>query len=165
MIFVWRGQLPSLKNDRDIGVTKDGRRYSRPKQEVTLAIASIRDMLDRFLPANWEPFKLPEEISALAILGAHGVTSIPDADIDNMWQTLQEALAAPREKAKMSEERRKRLILNDDRQVVAPFPIRMKFSDKTRIYNELYIWRSPSTILEIAEAIHKVAILREGLID
>lgn len=142
LLILFRGHIPSLKNDRDIGITKEGRKFSRPKAEVTQAIAAIRDALDRQLPKDWQPIKSPKLIGMWAILGAHGVTSIPDADADNMLQTVQEALAAPRQKDKMTEARRLRLIAEDDKQFVGPHPFRRTFVDKDRIYHEVYIWLS-----------------------
>lgn len=145
LLFVFRGQIPSLKNQRSIGVTKTGQVFNRPKPAVIQAIASIRDALDRQLPAEWTPFPISQEIRMWAILGAHGVGAIPDSDTDNLIQTLQEALAAPRQKNKMTEARRQRLIMQDDRQVMSLHAIRRTFADKDRIYHELYIWSGRAT--------------------
>jgi hypothetical protein len=119
LLIVFKGLIPSLKNERDVGVTKQGQVFSRPNAEVKKAIATIRDSLDRQLPPTWEPIASPQQISVWIILGAHGVTSLPDADLDNMCQTVVEALAAPRVKDRMADNRRKRLIMQDDKQFVS----------------------------------------------
>lgn len=153
LYFVYRGDIPSLKNERNIGVTKKGRVFSNPKQSVTQAIAGIRDSLARQLPKGWEPIKSPQLVCLWMVLGAYGVSSIPDKDADNMGQTVQEALAMPRNKDKINASRRDRLVVEDDKQVVSPHTFRRQFTDAARIYHEIYVWVSSGTnkFTDIAE--------------
>lgn len=164
LYFIYRGFLPSLKNDRDIGVTKEGRRYSRPKKEVTEAIAGIRDALDRQLSPAWKPIAVPHLVNAWLVLGAHAVTSIPDADTDNMMQTLLEALAMPRQKEKLPEAKRTRLIVEDDRQFGFPAPYRRAFADKTRIYHRIVLWvtEAKNEYETVEELSHVAKIIQRG---
>lgn len=169
LLIIFRGDVPSLKNRRQLFVNqKTGKIGNKPNKEVEQAIARIRDTLHQQLDPQWSPIGMPQGIKMWMILGAHGVTSLPDSDLDNLAQTTQEALAPPRTKEALTEQRRKRLIMQDDKQVISLHAIRRAFADKDRIYHELYIWASSPAVhnpMADIEEYSRVARLREEALN
>ncbi len=146
-----REKAPSLKNDRDLIVTDRGT-TSVPNKTVAKFVRSARAAIDRQLPDGWTPIPMPLEVKLLMIVGAHAVSTIPDADADNMGTTIQEALAYPDNVSKIPEgQEAARFVVVNDRQVQCPIPFRIPFRVKENIYNDILVWISDSNILTFVD--------------
>lgn len=156
-------QAPSLKNDRDFIPTASGV-ATRPNARVEKFVKSVRAAADRQLPENWEPIPMPLEVKLFMIVGAHAVSTIPDADSDNMGTTIQEALAFPGNVIRVPEGKRAaRYVVVNDRQVQCPIPFRVPFAVKENIYNDILVWITDGNILNFVEEINFVGKILEKL--
>lgn len=158
-----RDQAPSLKNDRDYVKTATGF-ITRPNAKVEKYVKLIRAAMDRQLPDEWQPIPMPVEVKMLMVVGAHAVSTIPDADADNMGTTIQEALAFPGNTITIPEGKQgARYVVVNDRQVQCPMPFRVKFAVKENIFNDILIWITNGEILSFVDEINKIGKTIEEL--
>ena len=157
------GQAPSLKNDRDFVPTERGL-VTRPNASVEKFIKSLRAAMDRQLPEGWRPIPMPTEVKLLMIVGAHAVSTIPDADADNMGQTIQEGLAFPGNIIKIPEGKESsRFLIVNDRQVQCPIPFRVPFRVKENIYHDILVWVTDGKIISFIDEMTKIGKVIEEL--
>lgn len=156
-------KAPSLKNDRDLIRTSKGSK-SIPNKSVEKFVRAVRAAADRQLPDDWQPIPMPVEVKMFMIVGAHAVSTIPDADADNMGTTIQEALAFPGNiiNPPVGQEAARFVVVND-RQVQCPIPFRVPFKVKENIYNDILVWITDGNILTFVEEINFVGKVLEKL--
>lgn len=127
-----RGEIPALKNAREMRTGKKGNVFSTPSTAVKKRIEEIKQSYVRQLPANFHVIQFPRQVLILADIGVVYDSDLPKSDLDNSWTTLQEAtftahtLAGP--------------ILQDDRQVASFWPIRRRIIRKDLCYSKLYVF-------------------------
>lgn len=83
-VFVVRGKVPSLKNNR--------LRDFRPNPEVTQYIQHAKATFRRQLPKGWEIQQKPLRVAYYIRLGVYYLSDLPTSDVDNSVTTLQEAM-------------------------------------------------------------------------